>query len=56
MIVSLQTAIASIKDTSISAKLKNQYLKQVIDRIEFSRDNHFEFILDIDFKNDRGMI
>ena len=46
-IVYLHDAIEMLKDESISAEAKNQYLKQFIQKIEFSRENSEEFILDI---------
>lgn len=49
-IMYLSDAIEMLKDDSISAKLKNEFLKQFIDRIEFSRDNNDEFNLDIYLK------
>lgn len=56
MIASLHKAIESIQDLSISPKLKNQYLKQVIKRIEFSRENDHEFILDVQLQDDGSVI
>ena len=49
-IVYLHEAIDMLKDESIDARLKNEYLKQFIDRIEFSRENKEEFIIDIYLK------
>ena len=46
-IVYLHDAIEMLKDESISAADKNEYLKQFIQRIEFSREKNNEFILDI---------
>ena len=49
-IMYLQDALVLLKDTSIDAKPKNDFLKQFIDRIEFTRENNEEFILDIYLK------
>lgn len=46
-IVYLHDAIEMLKDESIPAADKNDYLKQFIQRIEFSRETKNEFILDI---------
>lgn len=46
-IVYLVEAIEMLKDNDISAEAKNDYLKQFIHKIEFSRDNDDEFTLDI---------
>ena len=48
--IQLKTAVEALKAPDISAKTKNLYLKQVIARIEFSRESKAEFILDVDFK------
>lgn len=49
-IMSLSDALELLKDDGVDAKSKNDYLKAFIDRIEFSRENNEEFILDIHFK------
>lgn len=46
-IVYLYEAIEMLKDNEISAETKNNYLKQFIQKIEFSRENDEEFVLDI---------
>ena len=46
----LKDAIDMLDDNSISAKVKNEFLKQFIDKVEFSRENNEEFILDIHLK------
>ena len=46
-IENLHTAIEMIKDETISAETKNEYLKQFVQKIEYSRDSSDEFILDI---------
>ena len=48
--IQLKTAVEALKAPDISAKTKNFYLKQVIAKIEFSRESKAEFILDVDFK------
>lgn len=47
-IMLLSEALAAITDESLDADIKNEYLKRIIARIEFSRENNSEFILDID--------
>lgn len=47
-IMLLSEALVAITDESLDADIKNEYLKRIIDRIEFSRENNSEFILDID--------
>ena len=47
-IILLSEALVAITDESLDADIKNEYLKRIIDRIEFSRENNTEFILDID--------
>jgi DNA invertase Pin-like site-specific DNA recombinase len=46
-IMRLSDALESILDEGLDAEVKNAYLKQIVDRIEFSRDNNDEFILDV---------
>jgi DNA repair ATPase RecN len=43
----LTQALESLTDDSISAEIKNEYLKSLIERIYFSRENDEEFILDV---------
>jgi chromosome segregation ATPase len=50
MIMKLSDALESLKDKTLDADIKNTYLKQVIDRIEYSRENDTEFILDVYLK------
>lgn len=49
-IVLLSDAIASLLDEDIDADAKNRLLKEIVDRIEYSRENKEEFILDIYLK------
>ena len=46
----LSDALNALTDDSIEAKEKNIYLKQIIEKIDFSRENDKEFILDITLK------
>lgn len=50
MIISLSEASAALLDDSFDAEIKNEYLKRIIDRIEFSRENGEEFIIDLYLK------
>ena len=49
-IFSLYEALDMLKDNSIDAGIKNEYLKTFIDKVEYSRERNDEFILDIHFK------
>lgn len=49
-LISLHAAFDMIGDAAIDAKIKNDYLKQIISKIEFSRENDYEFILDVTFR------
>jgi hypothetical protein len=49
-IMYLSDALDSLLDESLDAEIKNEYLKRIIDRIEFSRENDEEFILDVFLK------
>ena len=46
----LTDALEALEDESIEADVKNQYLKEIVDKIEFSRENGTEFILDVYLK------
>lgn len=46
-IVLLSEALQAINDDTLDAEIKNEYLKRIINTIEFSRENNSEFILDI---------
>ena len=49
MLLLLSNAFIAIRDEEIDAATKkNEFLKRIIKRIEFSRKNDIEFILDID--------
>lgn len=51
MIIKLSDALDNLLDETLDAEIKNVYLKSIIDRIEFSRENNDEFILDVFLKN-----
>ncbi len=46
-IYKLSEALATLADNTIDAEAKNEYLKSIIEKIEFSRENNEEFILDV---------
>lgn len=50
-IVSLSDALNALQDSTLTADVKNNYLKNVIEVIEFSRENSSEFILDVRLKD-----
>ena len=43
-------ALNALLDETLDADIKNEYLKQVFEKIEFSRENDTEFVLDIHIK------
>lgn len=49
-IMCLSDALNALLDPNIDADVKNEYLKAVIDQIEYSRENDREFILDVYLK------
>jgi flagellar biosynthesis chaperone FliJ len=49
-VMKLTDALEALEDESIEADVKNQYLKEIVDKIEFSRENGTEFILDVYLK------
>lgn len=49
-ILYLSDALNALLDDDLDAEVKNEYLKQIIDRIEFSRETDDEFILDVFLK------
>jgi DNA invertase Pin-like site-specific DNA recombinase len=49
-IMLLSDALESLLDENLDADIKNAYLKQIVERIEFSRENNDEFILDVFLK------
>ena len=49
-IIMFSEALDSLLDEELDAEIKNEYLKRIFDKIEFSRENGEEFILDIYLK------
>ena len=49
-IMYLSDALDSLRDETLDADIKNEYLKRIIDKIEFSRENNEEFIIDVFLK------
>ena len=47
IVVKLSDALKALKDETLNAETKNKYLKEIVRRIEFSRENQEEFILDV---------
>lgn len=50
IIMGLSDALEALLDESLDAEIKNAYLKAIIEKIEFSRENNEEFILDVFLK------
>ena len=46
----LSDALAALEDPDAEAEDKNRFLKEIVDKIEFSRENGEEFILDVFLK------
>ena len=46
----LTDALNALQDPTMEAEDKNRFLKAIIDRIEYSRENNEEFILDVYLK------
>lgn len=46
----LYDALDALEDDSVDAETKNRFLKEIVDKIEFSRENGEEFILDVYLK------
>ena len=49
-IMRLSDALDAITDEKLDADIKNYYLKAIIDKIEFTRENNDEFVLDFYLK------
>lgn len=49
-IIMFSEALDSLLDESLDAEIKNEYLKRIFDKIEFSRENDDEFIIDVFLK------
>lgn len=51
VIMLLSEALDSLLDPTLDADIKNEYLKRIIHKIEFSRESNDEFILDVFLKS-----
>lgn len=49
-LIMFSDALNALLDETLDADIKNEYLKQIFEKIEFSRENEEEFILDIEIK------
>lgn len=49
-VLKLTDALSALEDPDLEAEDKNRFLKEIVDRIEFSRENGEEFILDVYLK------
>lgn len=49
-LIMFSDALNALLDETLDADIKNEYLKQIFEVIEFSRENDTEFILDIQLK------
>ena len=49
-IMMLSDALEAILDEALDADIKNEYLKRIVEKIEFSRENGAEFIVDVFLK------
>ena len=49
-IMKLSDALNALLDQDLDAEIKNMYLKDIVDKIEYSRENGDEFILDVFLK------
>lgn len=49
-LIMFSDALNALCDENLDADIKNEYLKQIFEKIEFSRENNAEFILDIEIK------
>ena len=45
--VMLHEALDMLQDDSIDTRVKNQFLKEIISKVEYNRENDYEFILDV---------
>ena len=46
-VIMLTEALDTLLDETLDAEIKNEYLKRIISKIEFSRENNEEFMLDV---------
>ena len=49
-LLKLTDALDALEDPNLEAEDKNRFLKEIVDKIEFSRENDEEFILDVYLK------
>ena len=49
-IIMFSEALDNLLDETLDADVKNEYLKAIFEKIEFSRENGEEFILDFHLK------
>lgn len=49
-IIRLTDALNALEDETLEADVKNAFLKDIVERIEFTRENNEEFILDVYIK------
>ena len=49
-LIMFSDALDALIDETLDADIKNEYLKRIFEKIEFSRENDTEFILDIEIK------
>ena len=49
-VLKLTDALEALEDPDLEAEDKNRFLKEIVDKIEFSRENGEEFILDVYLK------
>lgn len=49
-IMMLSDALSALNNDMLDAGIKNAYLKAIIEKIDYSRENNGEFVLDIQFK------
>ena len=50
IIIMLSEALDALLDEELDAEVKNEYLKRIIYKVEFSRENDEEFVLDVFLK------
>ena len=46
-LMALSVALGALQDETLDADVKNAHLKAIVEKIEFSRENNEEFILDV---------
>ena len=43
----LHEALDMLNDDTVDTRVKNQFLKEIISKVEYNRENDYEFILDV---------